>query len=173
MEDEPAPTLLLKDVIKQLPAETQEYVLKLHQRFIDSNFKCLANNDLFESMGYYFWYVHESKLNIRDNRWILRVTPNACDIRLDAKHANKHADIFEKFPKDILGIIKNGKCGPKPTPVNCERKKEFIFVIDGVQYAKCADYCCGGNEFWIPLLNLTNERVQAIEKWIEMEFSYK
>ena len=166
----------LKASTKPFPIETQELALKLHQRLMDFGFKCEMKNRRFSTMGHFFLYsynkgVHKRK-NIEDI-WIIRVTPDDCGIRFNAKNASKYMDVIENLPSPLLDIIKNGDgCTYNPTPEKCQiwiENNGYKFSVNGEQYIKCNTKCCAACDFWIPLTDLTNEISQAIEHWIDIE----
>jgi hypothetical protein len=167
------PASLLKDIAKPFPIETQELLLRLHQLFMNKGFACDMENDR-QGVGYFITYSYKNK-PVKDI-WIIKVTPDDCGIKIDAKHALKYADTIGKFPADLIEIIKNGDgCSFEPTPEKCKLQNTgFLFMIGGAQYVKCSSKCCFNADFWIPLTNLDlkGEKSRAIEKWVEFELSY-
>ena len=169
--------LIFRESTRPLPVETQELSLKLHQRLIDFGFKCEMTTRRFGTPGHFFLYscskgVHKRK-NIEDI-WVIKVMPDDCAIRFNAKNADKYADFIENLPSPLLHIIKTGDgCLHNPRPEKCQIDKHgAVFTINGKQYTKCNTKCCAACDFWIPLTNTTNEVSQAIEDWIDMELFY-
>jgi len=174
MEEEVEQISLIKDIIKPFPAETQELVLKLHQRLLDSNFKCEITTGRNSGMGFYLLYAYKKKPKfVMNASWVIGITPNNCGIKLDAKNASKYSDLFEKFPSDLLELIKTGTgCTHEPVPEHFPLETTvYKFIIDGKEYVKCSSLC-SNNAFWIPLTDLTNEKILSIESWIDIELSY-
>ena len=167
---------IIIDNVRPFPLKTQELVLKLHKRLIDFGFKCEVVNRRFSTDGHFFLYsynkgVHKRK-NIEDI-WIIRIIPDNCDIRFNAKNASKYINVIENLPKPLLDIITNGDgCRKNLKTVKCQEwveKNGYTFIIGGKQYLKCNTKCCVECDFWIPLTDLTDEISQAIEQWIDIE----
>ena len=164
---------------KSFPIETQELALKLHQRLVDFGFKCEMTTRRFSTTGNFFLYSYNKGAHKRksiEDIWIIRVTPNDCGIRFNAKNASSYTEFIENLPSFLLDIIKTGDgCSYNPMPSKCQEgvsKFGCSFFINGKQYTKCNTKCCAACDFWIPLTGLTDEVRQAIKNWINMELSY-
>ena len=169
------PISYIKDIAKPFPAETQELVLKLHQRFIDFGFKCEVTTGRNSALGSYFLYAYKIKpKRVVNASWIIAITPNNCGIKIDAKNAMEYSDTIEQFPLELLELIKNGTgCIYTPAPDKCQLENTgYKFMINGTEHIKCSDKTCSDNDFWIPLTDLTIEKSRAIENWIDKEFAY-
>ena len=168
----------IKDCTKPFPVETQVFVLKLHQRLVNFGFKCEVKNKRFSTVGNYFLYSYKRK-RIEDI-WIIKINPNDCALRFNAKYASIYADFIENLPSYLLNIITTGDgCSYNPMPEKCQAAiienkfgMEYIINVNGTQYIKCNSKCCAACDFWIPLTDLTIEVNQAIEDWIELELSH-
>ena len=166
----------LKNSTTQFPIETQSLALKLHQRLVDFGFKCEIKNRRFSTTGHFFLYSYNKGIHKRKNIediWIIRITPDDCGIRFNAKNASKYMNVIENLPLPLLNIIKNGDgCAHDPTPEKCKTWIEnngYRFSIKGEEYIKCNTKCCAACDFWIPLTNLSDDVSQAIEQWIDIE----
>ncbi|MCL2286181.1 MAG: hypothetical protein FWC32_07420 [Firmicutes bacterium] len=164
---------LIKDISKPFPVGTRELVLSLHLRLIDAGFICDTFTGRNSSIGTYFLYNYKRKpKSVSHASWIIGITPNSCGIKIDAKNASEYPEVIEKFPQDLLKVIKIGSgCIHTPTihPLN---NTGYKFIIDGAEYLKCSVFVCSNNNFWVPLTDLTNEKTYAIKGWVEKELSY-
>jgi len=174
-EDEVEQISLIKDIIKPFPAETQKLVLTLHQHLLDSGFKCEITTGRNSAIGFYLLYAYKTKpKRVVQASWIIGITPNNCGIKIDAKNASEYSNVVEKFPHDLLELIRNGSgCIYNPAPKRCELESTgYKFIVNGIEHIKCSDKTCSNNDFWIPLTDLTNEKILSIEDWINKELSY-
>ena len=166
---------MIIDIIKPFPPDTQQLVLSLHQCLLAFNFKCDITTGRNSAIGFYLLYAHKTKpKQVCHASWIIGITPNNCDIKIDAKHAKEYVDIIEKLPPDLLEVIQTGAgCIHDPVPHDSELKANgFKFVIGGKEYYKCSAIGCSNNVFWIPLTDLSEEKNLAIKNWIERELEY-
>ncbi|MCL2404925.1 MAG: hypothetical protein FWC92_05180 [Defluviitaleaceae bacterium] len=165
----------ITDILKPFPPDTQQLVLSIHQRLLDSNFKCDITTGRNSAIGFYLLYAHKAKpKQVFHASWIIGITPNNCGIKIDAKHASEYVDIIENFPQDLLQVIRTGTgCVHNPAAHPNELKESgFKFIIRGEEYRKCSVIACSNNEYWIPLTDLTEEKNLAILKWIGKELDY-
>jgi len=165
---------LINNFIKPFPTKTQELVLKLHLRLLSSGFKCETTTGRNSAIGLYLLYAYKKKPKfVMHASWVIGITPNNCGIMIDAKNASKYPDIVESFPSDLLALIKTGTgCSHKPAPEHFPLETTvYKFIIEGKEYVKCSSLC-SNNEFWIPLTDLTNEKILVIEDWVNKELSY-
>ena len=166
---------LIKEITKPFPVETQELVLKLHQRFLDSGFKCEITTGRNSAIGFYLLYAYKVKpIRVVNASWIIGITPNNCGVKIDARNAEKYSELVDKFPLDFLELIKTGNgCVYDPAPKKCRLQNTgYKFIINGAEYVKCSAITCSDNVFWVPMTNLTNEKGCLIESWIDKELSY-
>jgi len=166
---------LIKSIIKPFPAETQKMVFSLHQRLLDSGFICEITTGRNSAIGFYLLYAYKTKpKRVVQASWIIGITPNNCGIKIDAKNVSEYSDIIEKFPADLLELIKNGEgCIYNPAPKKCQvQNTGYKFIVNGIEHIKCSVKTCSNNDFWIPLVDLTNEKILSIEDWINKELSF-
>lgn len=155
------PIFIFEDAIRPFPVEMQEYLLKLHKRYIDSGCK-YDTKDLCLRIN--FIYSHKSRGTIGS----INISPvSGCVIKINAENINDYTDIVEKFPSTIIEVIENGNnCAKKDNPDACNPKcRGYEFSIKERQYFKCKHL-----NFYVPLINLTYS--QIIENWIGKELSY-
>ena len=175
MEKEAEQMALIKDILKPFPPETRKFVLTLHQCFLDSGFKCEVTTGRNSAIGFYLLYAYKKKPKIVHHASrIIGISPNNCGIKIDATNASEYADIVERFPQDLLALMRNSTgCIYTPTSKNCRPESTgFRFSENGTEFVKCSAILCAHNDFWIPLTDLTNEKITCIEELIAKEFSY-
>ena len=168
-------TSLIKDIIKPFPPETQTIVLNLHQRLLDSGFKCDISTGRNSAIGFYLLYAYKTKpKRVVQASWIIGITPNNSGIKIDAKNASRYSNIIEKFPHDLLELIRNGTgCIHNPASHENQMKNTgYKFIVNGIEHTKCSVITCSNNDFWIPLTGLTNAKILSIEDWVNKELSY-
>lgn len=169
MDEEVEQISLIKDILKPFQVKTQEFVLTLHQRFLDSGFKCEITTGRNSAIGFYLLYAYKTKpKRVHDASRIIGIAPNNCGIKIDAANPSEYVDIVEKFPQDLLTLLRDGTgCIYTPTSKNCRPESTgFKFVKNETEYVKCSAILCGHNDFWIPLTDLTNEKIACIEELI-------
>ena len=164
---------LINDISKPFPVETRELVQSLHLRLINAGFICETFTGRNSSIGTYFLYDYKRKpKNASHASWIIGITPNNCGIKVDAKNASKYPEIIEKFPQDLLEVIKTGRGCIHTPAIHPLDSTGYKFLVDGAEYLKCSALVCSNNNFWVSLTDLTNEKNHAIEGWVEKELSY-
>jgi len=174
-EDEVEQISLINAIIKPFPAETQKLVLTLHQRLLDSGFKCEVTTGRNSAIGFYLLYAFKTKpKRVVQASWMIGITPNNCGIKIDAKNASEYSDVIEKFPHDLLALIRNGSgCINHPASHESELESTgYKFIVNGIDHLKCSVITCSNHDFWVPLTDLTNEKSRSIEDWINKELSY-
>ena len=174
-EEEAELVPFIKDIVKPFSAETQGFVLKLHQRFTDVGFKCEMTTGRNSSIGFYLLYAYKSRpKKVVQAEWIIGITPKGCGIKIDAGNTGKYMNIFDDFPASLSELIKNGSgCIYKSTPKKCKLEENgYKFMIGGAEYIKCSSKSCSDNDFWAPLSDITDEERHAVEGWIESELLY-
>jgi len=108
LKDEPTEAeAILKDTIAPLTPSVQDYLLKLHQRYLDKGLSCdIKAKDLWVKIYYSYkkreiWAINAS-LN------------NGYQISVKAENADKYADTVKNFPQDLQEMIARGYgCGKK------------------------------------------------------------
>lgn len=99
---------IMKDFAKPLPATIQEFVLKLHQHFLDSGMKCKLILRVFSFRVLYSYKsreIYSFSTSLNNDYCILIKTTNT----------SKYVDVTEKFPKFLQEKISEG--------YGCDRKK--------------------------------------------------
>lgn len=136
---------ILQDTIKPLPANVQDLILQLHQRYMDKGLKCDADiKDLWVKIRYSYK---------RNEIWGINASlSNGYQINIKAKNTSKYTEATEKFPSFLQEMIHKGfGCGKKRGITNC---------CDG----GCRGYRISLDE---SIINIRN----AIETWLDMEIS--
>lgn len=98
---------IIKDTMKPLPINVQDYLLQLHQRYLDKGLKCNVEiKDLWIKIKYSFKGKEIWGINVSLN--------NGYQINIKAKNTNKYTDTIGKFPSFIQEMIEKGYgCGIK------------------------------------------------------------
>lgn len=105
--ESPDVTALLKDYISPLPAKVQDFVLKLHQRYLDAGLICKMKMHYFNVI---FSYSYKSNVI-----WDFMPSPNGCCIFTKAKNMDKYSDDIGKFSLSLQNKIAKG--------YGCEKKR--------------------------------------------------
>lgn len=137
---------ILKDTMKPLSANVQDFIIQLHQRYLDKGLKCnLEIKDLWIKIKYSYKSKEIWGINVSLN--------NGYQINVKAKNTHKYADTIEKLPSFIQEMIEKGYgCGIKR----------------GV-----SDYCNGGCQgFRFSLDDSIIDIRDAIETWLDTELSF-
>jgi len=137
---------ILKDTMKPLSANVQDFVLQLHQRYLDKGLKCDVDiKDLWIKVEYSYKSKEIWGINVSLN--------NGYQINIKAKNTHKYADTIEKFPLFIQEMIEKGYgCGIKR----------------GI-----SDHCNGGCQgFRFSLDNSIIDIGNTIETWLDTELSF-
>ncbi len=137
---------ILKDTMKPLSANVQDFVLQLHQRYLDKGLKCDVDiKDLWIKVEYSYKSKEIWGINVSLN--------NGYQINIKAKNTHKYADVIEKFPLFIQEMIEKGYgCGIKR----------------GI-----SDHCNGGCQgFRFLLDNSIIDVGNTIETWLDTELSF-
>ena len=137
---------ILKDTMNPLPINVQDFILELHQRYLDKGLKCNVEiKDLWIKIKYSYKSKEIWGINVSLN--------NGYQINIKAKNAHKYADTIEKFPSFIQAMIEKGYgCGIKR----------------GI-----SDHCNGGCQgFRFSLDESIIDIRNAIETWLDTELSF-
>ena len=129
-----------------LSANVQDFILQLHQRYLDKRLKCNVEiKDLWIKIKYSYKSKEIWGINVSLN--------NGYQINIKAKNTLKYADTIEKFPSSIQEMIEKGYgCGIKR----------------GI-----SDHCNGGCQgFRFSLDDSIIDIRNAIETWLDTELSY-
>lgn len=136
----------IKDTMNPLSANVQDFILQLHQRYLDKRLKC---NVEIKDLWIKITYSYKSK-----EIWGINVSlNNGYQINIKAKNTDKYADTIEKFPSLIQEMIESGYgCGIKR----------------GI-----SDHCNGGCQgFRFSLDDSIIDLRNAIETWLDTELSF-
>ena len=122
--ENPEVTALLKDYVHRLPAEVQDFVLKLHQRYLDAGLFCKMKMHFF---GVIFSYSYKSNV-----LWDFMPSPDGYYIFIKAKNMDKYAEDIEKFPLFLQEKISKGYgCDKKRFDQPCQKGCHgFSFPLD-------------------------------------------
>jgi hypothetical protein len=137
---------ILKDTMKPLSANVQDFILQLHQRYLDKGLKCnIEIKDLWIKIKYSYKSKEIWGINISLN--------NGYQINIKAKNTHKYADTIEKFPSFMQEMIEKGYgCGIKR----------------GI-----SDHCNGGCQgFRFSLEDSIIVIRNTIETWLDTELSF-
>ena len=137
---------IIKDTMKPLSANVQDFILQLHQRYLDKGLKCNVEiKDLWIKIKYSYKSKEIWGINVSLN--------NGYQINIKAKKTDKYAETIEKFPLFIQEMIKNGYgCGIKR----------------GI-----SDHCNGGCQgFRFSLDDSIIDIRSDIETWLDTELSF-
>ncbi len=137
---------IFKDTMKPLSDNVQDFILQLHQRYLDKGIKCSVEiKDLWIKIKYSYKSKEIWGINISLN--------NGYQINIKAKNTHKYADTMEKFPSFIQEMIKKGYgCGIKR----------------GI-----SDHCNGGCQgFRFSLDESIIDISNTIETWLDTELSF-
>ncbi len=137
---------ILEDTIKPLSVNVQDFILQLHQRYLDKGLKCdVEIKDLWIKIKYSYK---------RNEIWGINASVNnGYQINIKAKNTHKYADTIEKLPSFLHEMIEKG--------FGCGKKRGI------------SDYCDGGcRGFRISLDDSIIDIRNAIETWLDKELSF-
>lgn len=139
-------TSTLKDFVYPLSTTMQEFVLKLHQRYLDLGMKC---NVEAKHLFVQFIYSYKGKAIWRFSTSL----SNGFRIILKTKNTSKYADVIEKFPEFLQEKISKG--------YGCDRKT-------GSGHGQCQKGCEG---FRFSLNDSVLDISRDLELWLDSELS--
>ena len=139
-------TSIMKDFVYPLSATVQEFVLKLHQHYLDSGMKC---NVELGSFCVQFIYLYKGKAIWRFSKSL----HNGYRIIIKTKNTSKYADVIKKFPEFLQEKISKG--------YGCDRKK-------GSGHGNCQKGCEG---FRFSLNESLLDISQELEIWLDSELA--
>ena len=135
-------TLVLKDYVNSLPGELQDFVLNLHQRYLDAGLTCKKHISI---LNVRFIYFYKSK-----ELWTFSASVNTgYRLLIKAVNTHKYSDVIEKFPMTLQEKIAKG--------YGCEKK---------LYGERCQKGCHG---FTFPIDNSILAINENIETWIDNE----
>lgn len=144
-QDEIDAISILQDTIKSLSADVQEFILLLHQRYLDKGLVCVV-----EIKGYHIYIKYMYR---RKDVWGLNVSlNNGYHINVKPTKLQEYADIIAAFSPSLRKIIAQG--------YGCGRKRAEIGHCDG-----------GCRGLPIPLGDAIGEMRDDIVTWFDQELS--
>lgn len=144
MDEAAEAAFMLKSFIKPLPVKLQDFVLKLHQRYIKAGMSCKIN----------VFYLNIRLIYSFKNKeiWTLSASLNSgYRILIKAQNTHKYIDIIKKFPIPLQEKIAMG--------YGCEKKRFGTHCQKG----------CHGFSF--PLDDSMLDISRDIETWLDIELS--
>lgn len=135
---------ILQDTIRPLSEDVQDFILKLHHRYLDKGVTCVV-----EIKGFHIYMKYRYK---RKDLWGVNVSlNNGYHINVKSKKTHEYAPIIETFPSILQELIAKG--------YGCGRKREI-------------GHCDGGcRGLTISLDDSVLEIQDDIEKWFDQELS--
>ena len=136
---------ILMDTISPLPVDVQNYVLNLHQRYLDKGLHCDVK---LKDFWVKIYYSHKKK-----EIWAVNASlNNGYQISVKAENTHQYADVVETFPVHLQEMIARG--------YGCGKKKGISSHCDG-----------GCRGLRIPLDTSVLDITDAIETWFDHELS--
>ncbi|MFV0395546.1 MAG: hypothetical protein ACK5LC_14360 [Coprobacillaceae bacterium] len=134
---------IVKDTIRPLPNKVQEFILQLHQDYLNKGVKCIV-----EIKGYWIYIKYMYK---RKDIWGINTSlNNGFHINVKAQNMDTYLDAIETFPPFLKQIINKG--------YGCGRKIESI------------GHCNGGcRGMIIPLKDSVLDMRKDINIWFDRE----
>lgn len=160
-ENKIQPVFVFEDAVRALPAKMQDYLLKLHKKYMDMGCKYSCK---YLCMHMHFSYSYKKCGVIAS----INLSPaDGCVLKINAKNISDYTEMVKDFPAPLMDAVTNGHdCGKMQSPENCKPNcRGYEFTIDGKLYLKCKHL-----NFYIPLVDLSYGR--AIEDWIDKEILY-
>jgi len=147
VRDEIESVCFLKDMIRALPIENQEYILKLHNVYLDAGFQCTVS--IVDELCIRFFYLYKRK-----EVWSIIISVNnGYELAIRAEHTNEYANIIEKFHPYLQEKISKG--------YGCDKKRDP------------SSYCQGGCKgYRISLTNSLNHLSNDLVTWIDNELLF-
>jgi len=144
VDDETDITYLLKEAFRSLSAKVQDFIMTLHNRYINAGLTCRYE---CKHLNFRFFYSHKNK-----EIWMLSASfHNASRLLIKANNTNKYADIIETFSEPLQEKIARG--------YGCEKKR----------FGEPCQWGCHGFSFPLDdsILNISGD----IEVWLDKELS--
>ncbi|HEY8390524.1 MAG TPA: hypothetical protein VIL26_06220 [Clostridia bacterium] len=137
---------ILKDTIRSLSLDVQNFILHLHQRYLDKGLKCVV-----EIKGFHVYIKYCYK---RQDVWGINASlNNGYHINVKPTKINEYAEIIKAFPEVLQKIIEKG--------YGCGRKRKEIGHCDG-----------GCHGLHIPLDDSVLDIKNHIETWFDQEVEF-
>lgn len=147
VRDEMDSGCFLRDMIRILPIENQEYLLKLHNKYLNAGFQCTVS--IVDELCIRFFYMYKRK-----EIWSIIVSANnGYELAVRAKHTDEYADKVENFHPYLRGKIGKG--------YGCDKKRDPN------------SYCQGGCKgYRISLTDSLNHLRTDLITWIDNEMLF-
>lgn len=144
--DETDVIIIIRNTIRTLPVDIQNFVLQLHQRYLDKGMKCVV-----EIKGFHVYVKYMYK---RKELWGINASlNNGFHINVKTQKMDQYTDVIETFPPFLREIINEG--------YGCGRKIESI------------GHCNGGcRGMTIPLDSTVLIMSNDIKNWFDAELEY-
>ena len=116
--------ILIKDYVYPLSANVRDFILKLHQRYVEAGLVCKMKMHYFNVI---FSYSYKSNVV-----WDYMPSPDGCYIFTKAKNMDKYTDVIKKFPLRLRKKISRGYgCEKKMFGEPCQKGCHgFSFLLD-------------------------------------------
>lgn len=135
---------IVKDLIGPLSADVRNFVLQLHQRYLDQGLNCVV-----EIKGFHIYIKYRHK---RKDLWGINASlNNGYHLNVKAARTEEYAKTVETFPLFLQEVIAKG--------YGCGRKREI---------GRCDGGCRG---MTIPLDHTVLDISGVIETWFDQELS--
>jgi len=147
LRDELKSSCFLKDMIRPLPIENQEYILELHNRYLSTGFQCTVN--IVDELCIRFFYLYKRK-----EIWSIIISANnGYELAVRSKHTDEYDGIVEKFHPYLRDKISKG--------YGCDKKREPN------------SYCQGGCKgYRISLTDSLSHISNDLVTWIDNELLF-
>jgi len=145
MDEDIESICFLKNMAKPLPLENQEFILKLHQKYLDEGFQCKVS--IVDDTCIRFYYLYKRK-----EIWSIIISPNnGYELAIRAKNTHRYTDVVKQLHPYLQEKINKG--------YGCDKKRDPN------------SYCQGGCKgFRISLTDSISDMKKDIITWIDNEF---
>ena len=145
--DEPDSLRFLRDMLKAIPAGNRDFVLRMHQKYLDDGFQCTVN--VVDEMCVRFFYLYKRK-----EVWSIIISANnGYELAIRAKHTDKYTNIVKQLHPSLQEKISKG--------YGCDKKRDPN------------SYCQGGCKgFRVSLIDSMMDISQDMFTWIDAESAY-
>ena len=144
INDEPDSLRFLRDMLKAIPAGNRDFVLHMHQKYLEDGFQCTVN--VVDEMCTRFFYFYK-----RNEVWSIIISANnGYELAIRAKHTDEYADVVKQLHPSLQEKISKG--------YGCDKKRDPN------------SYCQGGCKgFRVSLTDSMTDISQDIFIWIDAE----
>jgi hypothetical protein len=137
----------LKDMVKPLPVENQEFILKLHQKYLDDGLQCTVS--IVDDTCIRFYYLYK-----RNEIWSIIISPNnGYELAIRAKNTHQYTNVVKQLHPYLQEKINKG--------YGCDKKRDPN------------SYCQGGCKgYRISLTDSIHDMKKDVITWINNELMY-